>query len=360
MDLNLFSLFAAGLGTFFTPCVLPLIPIYLAILLGAKREDGGRFAALIPALSFIIGFSLVFIILGLGASTLGGLLAQHRLIFTLVAGLLILLFGLKFLGVIHIGFLERDTRYHGEMKKTRFQPLNAFLMGFFFAFGWTPCVGPILGSVLSWTAVNTNSPLQGALYLSIFSSGFAVPMLLAAIFTTQTQKLFDKIKPRLPVIEKALGAILVLVALMVLADAVKPMMVDTNQTQQSPAAMVQPLEKSLPEASQKQITKPQLIEFFSPNCPACRAVAPAVEKVVQTCQGKNVDIQLLDVSDTKNLKTALENRVRAIPTFLFIDEKGNEVARLLGVQTEENLKRQLSVLMGHECADMSRLSKESL
>ena len=351
MDLGTLTLFLAGLGTFFTPCVLPLIPIYLAILLGAKSGEERKGASIAPALAFIVGFSLVFTLMGLGASSLGALLVKHKMLFSLIAGLLILVFGLKFLGVIRIGLLERDTRYQGDFKKSRFMTLNAFFMGFFFAFGWTPCVGPILGSVLSWTAISANSPIQGALYLSIFSAGFAVPMLLAAVFTTQTQALFNKIKPRMPVIEKALGAIMVLVALSILAPVMSSLMApDTLPRTAPPIAQQSATSNTTPG-------KPTMIEFFSPNCGACRAVSPTVDAIIRTCQGKNIDFDLIDLSDTQNHAKAKRYSIRAIPTFVFLDENGQEVARLLGVQTERTFLNHLAALTGQPCPDINPVPK---
>lgn len=360
MDFGILTLFAAGLGTFFTPCVLPLIPIYLAILLGAKRSNAGRFAAIGPALSFIVGFSLVFTILGLGASFLGVALVKYKVLFSIIAGFFILIFGLKFLGVISIPILDRDTRYQGSVDKTRFQSVNAFLMGFFFAFGWTPCVGPILGSVLTWTAVNADSPIQGALYLTIFSSGFAVPMLLAAVFTTQAQALFDKIKPRLPVIEKALGAILIFVAATVLMDATSPLM---KQAEPEPVldevVISEPIKNEIPEVVPVTAAGPKLVEFYSPNCPSCKKVAPAVERIKESCEGKGVQIAQLNVKEVENLKQALELKVIGVPAFVFFDSQGKEVAglRLMGNQSEDKIREHLAGLIGHQCPDDSEQIK---
>lgn len=353
MSLSIFTLFAAGVGTFFTPCVLPLIPIYLGILMGSQKDEMGRAQRLFPALAFIFGFSLVFVLLGLGASVIGALMIQYKLLFTIIAGILILGFGLKFLGIVQIGFLNRDTRMQGDVSKTRFLTVNAFLMGFFFAFGWTPCVGPILGSVLTWTAANAQSSWQGGLYLSVFSAGFAVPMLLAALFTSQTQSLFNKIKPKLPVIEKALGAIMVVVALTVIIGVVSPMLAQQDTASQEKASDAAPVQSDMDTKS--NISKrPVMVEFYSPTCHACKTVAPIVHKIQQNCEGQSVEIKLLNVQDAGNRMKAIQSGVRAIPTFVFYDSTGTEAARLLGVQTEKTLRNHLSALMGEECPDIGQ------
>ena len=342
MDFGLFTLFGAGIFTFFTPCVLPLIPIYLAVLLGGKREGAGRFASVLPALLFILGFSIVFVLLGLGASSIGVLLASHKTLFSTIAGLLVLLFGLKFLGVLKIGFLERDTRYTGNAEKTRFQSINAFLMGFFFAAGWTPCVGPVLGSVLTWTAVNTHSAIQGALYLGVFSAGFAVPMLAAAIFTAQTQKLFNKVKPHLPKLERALGAVMVILAIALLVETLAPVLKSSPQGATEEVVIAETVE----QIPGHRIT---MIEFYSPDCPACRMVAPTVQKVKSDCSGQHVDMRFANVKDPSVHGMASALRITALPTFVFLNEEGNEVGRFLGVQPESKFRNTLTQLTGQPC-----------
>lgn len=352
MQFGIIPLFLAGLGTFFTPCTLPIIPIYLGILLGTEKQSS-KFKSVFPALAFILGFSFVFVLLGLGASTLGYFLVKYKLLFTIVAAGLIGLFGLKFLGVVHIGILDRDTRFTGSVSKTRFQSVNAFLLGFFFAFGWTPCVGPILGSVLSWTALKTTSPLEGALYLFYFSAGFAVPMLVAALFTAQAQKLFDKIKPRMSALEKALGVIMIVVALTLFFDAAKSF---NNPSSVDPALPVAVNEKTVLAPDD---ARPSMVEFYSPNCGACRSVKPTVEKIAKHCEGQNVQIVLANVKEPVALKKAIAAGIRAIPTFIFYDASKKEVARLIGVQSERTLRNQLAAVLGHECPDLLYLEKEN-
>jgi cytochrome c-type biogenesis protein len=338
MDAGLLTIFAAGIGTFFTPCVLPLIPIYLAILFKSKTEGTGKLRQTLPAFGFILGFSIVFMLLGLGASSVGAVMAKYKTAFALAAGFLVLIFGLKFLGVIKISFLERDTRFAGSTEKTRFATVNAFLMGFFFAFGWTPCVGPILGSVLTWTAVKTHSPLEGAIYLGMFSAGFSVPMLLAAVFTAQAEKAFNVIKPRLPKIEKALGAIMVFVALTILIDAVRPLIGTPTPATEEPVAML--------ETDSPGVT---LVEFYQPSCPACKSVAPVVANLQDKCSGTGVKIEQANVQEAEHFKRALKYGINAVPTFVFIDKAGNELGRLLGVHPEQTFRSYLTQYSGLEC-----------
>ena len=170
MGLGLLSVFGAGLLTFVTPCVLPLIPIYLSALIGGNIYDLGsqsRGQLIIRSLLFSAGFILVFTVMGLTASSIGSLLSEHKEIMQIAGALLILAFGLKFLGFINIPFMDRIVRADDRKMQTRFGGINALVMGVVFAAGWSPCVGPVLGTVLTYTASTTSSPATGALYLKI-------------------------------------------------------------------------------------------------------------------------------------------------------------------------------------------------
>ncbi|WP_019585758.1 cytochrome c biogenesis CcdA family protein [Deinococcus apachensis] len=191
--------FLAGLISFLSPCVLPLVPSYLGVIGGAR-------APLTRALGFILGFGLVFIALGATASSLGAVLAPHKILLGQVAGLLIVLFGLVMLGVIRLPFLMRDTR--ALANAGGYGPVA---LGAAFAFGWSPCLGPTLGSILGLAASSANLS-TGVGLLAIYTLGLAVPFLLAAL-------LWDRLNLRrlnryAGVFEKVGGAVLVLVGLL--------------------------------------------------------------------------------------------------------------------------------------------------
>ncbi|ADY26138.1 cytochrome c biogenesis protein transmembrane region [Deinococcus proteolyticus MRP] len=194
--------FVAGLLSFLSPCVLPLVPSYLGVI-------GGTRAPLVRALGFIAGFGLVFVALGATASALGALLAPHKLLLGRLAGALIVFFGLVMLGVIRLPWMMRDTRQLSAAD--RYGPVA---LGAAFAFGWSPCLGPALGSILG-LAASTSSLSQGVVLLLTYTLGLAAPFLLAAL-------LWDRINLRglnryAGIFEKVGGAILVAVGLLMLS-----------------------------------------------------------------------------------------------------------------------------------------------
>ena len=185
--IGILAAFLAGAISFLSPCVLPLVPGYVSYIAGqpelrTARNPGlrARAGALGLSTCFVLGFATVFVALGAGASALGSLLLTWRVELNLVGGAIIALFGLVMMGVLRVGALYRDTRWHLDVPGGR--PLGAYVLGLAFAFGWTPCIGPILGAILTVSASAANYT-DGIWLLSIYSAGLGVPFLLAALFT---------------------------------------------------------------------------------------------------------------------------------------------------------------------------------
>lgn len=183
-ELGLAVVFGAGVLSFLSPCVLPLVPGYLSYVAGTSLEElrdsrRARIAALLPAAVFVLGFSTVFVLLGASASWLGRLLLSWSAELSVAAGILIALFGLHLSGLTPIRALQRELRLPVEAGGGH--PLGAYLMGAAFAFGWTPCIGPVLGAILTLTATGADMQ-QGILLLAVYSAGLAVPFLVAALF----------------------------------------------------------------------------------------------------------------------------------------------------------------------------------
>jgi cytochrome c-type biogenesis protein len=177
--------FAAGVVSFLSPCVLPLVPGYVSFVAGSSLEDlraGAvpRLHSLILAATFVLGFTTVFVALGASATVLGNVLLSYRYELGVAAGVVVVLFGLHILGITPIRLLERDTRFHPDVAGGR--TLGAFLLGLAFAFGWTPCIGPVLGAILTLSA-STADVAKGSLLLAVYSLGLGLPFLLAALFT---------------------------------------------------------------------------------------------------------------------------------------------------------------------------------
>ena len=185
MNLSLVALttaFAAGVISFASPCVLPLVPGYVSYVGGRSLDDDARarLASLPLSILFVLGFSTVFIILGASATALGSLLLAYRYQTNLVAGVIVVLFGLFMVGVVRSTWLLRDVRLHLDLPGAR--PFSAYVLGLAFAFGWTPCIGPVLGAILTTSAASATVQ-QGVILLGIYSLGLGVPFLGAALLT---------------------------------------------------------------------------------------------------------------------------------------------------------------------------------
>ena len=211
--LGLFVAFAAGLLSFLSPCVLPLVPSYVGFLTGMtlpELSDRRRVAA-IHALLFVVGFSLVFVLLGASATALGGTLKYYQTWITRIGGVLVILFGLLCLGLVRVGALEQERRLQFQHKPLGY--LGSVLVGIAFGAGWTPCIGPVLGAILS-LAATSDSVSRGVLLLGVYSAGLAVPFLLAAIAVESFLDWFQRFRRFLPWVMRVSGALLIFVGLL--------------------------------------------------------------------------------------------------------------------------------------------------
>jgi len=204
--------FLAGLVSFLSPCVLPLVPGYVSLISGVGveelkvRESQLLSKLMLNSISFIFGFSLVFIMLGAISTEVGQLMARYKSLLAQVAGVVIILFGLHLTGIFRINALYADKRLHGVKGGSTVG--GAFLIGFAFAFGWTPCVGPILAVILGFAAAQ-DSVLKGIALLAVYSLGLAVPFLLTALALERFLKFYGRFKAFMHAIEVASGALLI-------------------------------------------------------------------------------------------------------------------------------------------------------
>lgn len=223
MDFGVTYLGALGAGalSFLSPCVLPLVPAYLAFLSGVTLQASGQGTAVVEpgvtrkvfvtAVAFVLGFSTIFVLMGLGASAISVFIARYSHILAPLAGIIIILLGLHFLGVLRIGLLYREARFQVASKPAGV--LGAYIIGLAFAFGWTPCAGPVLSAVLA-TAATDDSLLYGASLLGIYAAGIGIPFLLAALFLERFLRWFQGFKRQLPKVEKAMGGFLIATGLL--------------------------------------------------------------------------------------------------------------------------------------------------
>lgn len=222
MEFSLLLVFGAGVLSFLSPCVLPLVPPYLTYMSGATfeqlRSDGAVEAgvwqrSVLTSIFFVLGFSVVFIALGATATAFGQVFRQVLPILTPIAGVLIIIMGLHFLGLFRIGVLDRQVRHNGPGVASG--PAGGFMLGLAFAIGWTPCIGPVLAAILSVAAVQ-ESAMQGAWLLAVYSLGLGVPFILAGLAIGPFLSFFNDFKKHLGVVEKVMGGLLVITGIMFL------------------------------------------------------------------------------------------------------------------------------------------------
>lgn len=218
--------FIAGILTFLAPCTLPLVPGYLGFISGASLDDlkdpekagKARKKIFLNGLFFVIGFSLVFIVLGSLAGFAGRSLIQYRFWLSRIGGVFVIVFGLFMMGVLKLPFLTKERQLHVPSIFQRGKPFNSFILGFAFALGWTPCVGPILGSILTLAAVSSTVG-QGAILLAVFSLGLAVPFLIIAVGIGWASQHLNKISKYLNAISFIGGIFLVFLGILLVTNS---------------------------------------------------------------------------------------------------------------------------------------------
>ena len=224
-DVSLFAAFGAGVLSFISPCVLPLVPGYISFVSGVSFDqmqtaDAASRAAtrrqmLITSLAFVLGFSLVFVCLGASATAIGHLLRHQKTILERIAGVVIVIFGLHLAGVFRIKWLDKDTRVQTSGRPA--SPIGAFLVGLAFAFGWTPCIGPILGGILA-IAGSKNSVGEGVLLLGIYSAGLGIPFLATSLAIDRFFVASKRIRKYYKPIEMVSGALLVVLGVLIFTN----------------------------------------------------------------------------------------------------------------------------------------------
>ena len=219
MNVTIGLAFLAGLASFLSPCVFSLVPAYIGYLggraAGGEATENNRFVTFTHGLAFVLGFSVVFITLGVASASLGWLLFDLRNILEKVGGIVVIIFGLHMTGIFRIPFLEYDTRVQ-QVPDRKWGYLSSALMGVFFSAGWAPCVGPVLGAILT-LSLNGGSVSQGVSLLSAYSAGLAVPFLIAALgigWVSATLRKYGKV---MHYVEIGMGVVLVIIGILLFA-----------------------------------------------------------------------------------------------------------------------------------------------
>jgi Cytochrome c biogenesis protein len=216
-SLGFFIAFSAGLLSFLSPCVLPLVPSYVTFITGMTLEDlqHTKRETIFHALMFVLGFSMIFLALGAGATVFGQVMLRYRDWISRIGGVLIIVFGLYMLGVFNIGLMARDTRLHIANKPIGY--LGTLVVGVAFGAGWPPCIGPILGAILTMAA-NEADLQRGLILLAAYSAGLAVPFLLAAVMVDKFLNVFAKLRHQMVWVNRISGTLLVLVGVLMVTN----------------------------------------------------------------------------------------------------------------------------------------------
>src|SRR6266699_6371198 len=220
-SVSIFTAFAAGLVSFLSPCVLPLVPGYISIVSGssldqlkAREKDASLLrTVLLNSVMFIVGFSLTFILLGASATWIGQVLVSRMQLLGRIAGLILIVFGIHLLGIVKINALYQDKRFH-NVEKPR-GVVGALVLGLAFAFGWTPCIGPILAGILT-IASTKQTVAEGMFFLAVYSAGFGIPFLLTSLALNKFLAFYGRFKRHFHAVEVASGILVITVGVLIL------------------------------------------------------------------------------------------------------------------------------------------------
>lgn len=361
-SINFAMVFTEGLVSFFSPCVIPLIPLYMGYLAGCAKEkdaDGtikyGRKTVLLHTIFFILGISVAFFILGLGFSSLGSVLKEYRDVLSKVGGAIIIILGLNQLGLFKIKFLNKQFRMTSKASTKKMNPLVAFVMGFGFSFAWTPCVGPALASVLI-LASNAKSVLEGNLLVVVYILGFLIPFVLLGLFTGETLNFIKKNPKIMNGIVKLGAVILIVMGAMLMfgtLDKFEAKLSGASSTQESIEAQTDESSKEKeaketedssqsedgdPSQDERQMMLPielkdqngntvniekdfkgkvVFLNFFATWCPPCKQEIPDIEKLYEDNGFNKNDVAVVAVASPGQGREQDEAGVKK-----FIDEMG--------------------------------------
>ena len=363
-NVNLLLVFLSGALSFFSPCVIPLIPIYMSYLAGNARQvlpDGSqryqRGKVFLHTLFFVLGISFAFFLLGFSFSALGKFFHRYQTVISTVGGCIIIALGLYQLGVFRIGALERERRINAALNLKKMNPLLALVLGFTFSFAWTPCVGPALSSVLIM-ASSANTALAGNLLVLVYALGFVIPFLILGLFTAQALNLLERHKKALKYTVKAGGVILILIGIFTITGWMNGITGYLNGLggglTESPNAgeqtdgsqqqdQLQPEQKPTAERDPNAMSafdftltdqygnthtlsdykgKVVFLNFWATWCPPCRGEMPHIEQLYLD-YGKNTgDVIFLGVANPKSAQSPQSQDVTIPEIKTFLQDNG--------------------------------------
>lgn len=384
--LNLIVVFVEGVLSFFSPCILPILPIYLSILSNSSieslKEDKSNFIHSLlfkNTLFFALGISLTFFILGSSVNALKSFFDTNKDLIMIFGGLIIIFMGLFYMGVIKSSLLNREKRFNINTKQIN--PISAFLFGFTFSFGWTPCIGPILTSVLIMSSSANNIGTSNLLML-VYTIGFILPFILASLFYNKLFKTFDKMKNYMGLIKKIGGIILILSGLIMFINgsfSVYKHLNDSNNSNSNSQSIdkenknekIMSIDFTLYDQNGKEHKlsdykgKTVFLNFWATWCPPCKEEMPYIEQLYKEYNKNNKDVVILGVASPNldregskediieflqqdkytfpvvmdnNGELAYQYGISAYPTTFIIDKEGYITQYVPGAMDKQTMK----------------------
>ena len=404
-NINFILVFLGGIFSFFSPCIIPLLPVYMSYLSGntAVTDENGNLSynqkkVFIHTIFFILGISAAFFILGLSFSKLGDFFNSNRVLFTRISGVLILFLGLFQIGLLKNNFMEREHRIGFDSKEIN--PLIAFIIGFTFSFAWTPCIGPVLSTVLIM-ASGAKTAFMGNMLILVYTLGFVIPFLLLGVFTTKILNFLKAKKSFLKYSIKISGAILIIIGIMTLSGFNLNILAAGQQPQNANADYIAKAEEPAKEAKEEKLPafdfelkdqygnthklsdykgKVVFLNFWATWCPPCREEMPHIEEIYKEYGYNKNDVIILgaaspataenpspqDESEEKIKAFLTKNNytfpvvfdvkgeifrnyyINAFPTTFMIDREGNIMGYVAGGLSNENMKKIIEMTLTNE------------
>lgn len=338
--------FLEGIASFISPCVLPMIPIYLSYFTGQDNKTNKK--TLINSIGFVIGFTLIFVLMGILASSFGILIKQNQDIIQIIFGILIILFGLNMIEILKIPILNKSLKLNYNRKKFNF--ITSLIFGMFFSIGWTPCVGMFLGSALMM-ASNETHLLKGVILLICYSIGLGIPFILSSLLIEKLKNVFTWIKEHYKVINTISGLFLIIIGiLMIFQISLKTIQNNKleNTQEENKTEMINQInsyeEKEeggkimnvTSENFEEEVLKskvPVLVDFWASWCGPCKMMAPVVEEIAKD-MGNNAKVCKVNIDEEADLAT--KYGIMSIPTFLIFRD-GKVADSTLGVQDKQKI-----------------------
>lgn len=391
--LNYMVVFLEGILSFLSPCVLPILPVYLAVLSKSRHEADTnphhrKWLLIRNTLLFVLGISTTFFILGVGIGAFRELLMVYKRYLLMGGGLFIIVMGFFYIGDLNMPFLQKERRIHYQVKEMN--PLVAYLLGFTFSFGWTPCIGPMLASVLVLASTST-SATTGNLLILVYTLGFVIPFLVIALFSDKMLGVLDRVKMRIDVVKKIGGYLLILMGMLVLINGIRtPKFVKPEPKSTQEDVVIDQADRDNEEVAEEAnpvIPAPDFIlvdqygnthtlsdykgktvflNFWATWCPPCREEMPAIEAIYKDYGMNEEDVIILGVAfpnmgsekDLEGVCSFLEEKgytfpvvmdeegslayyynISAFPTTFLINKEGNVEGYLQGAMRQEDMVR---------------------